>query len=222
MSEHNIYNFMKLAINGKGTSDRASDSDHYYRGVYEKIASGKKVSVNWCALLFVGAWMLYRKMYLYALLFIVFQCLYGESVMYIATHAMGVASYNALPTYTKFIVVPLGLAPHIFLGFIGNWLYIQQIHTKIDRGYHLGNVRNIDKFTWILVLAPQSLYGLIMGFSASSSKDISDFNIGYLQRLTTVFSVLLTSVLCFLAVKRDEKNLKMVLAEKEGASAVDE
>jgi len=34
MSEHNIDNFMKLALNGKGTINRESGSDYYYREVY--------------------------------------------------------------------------------------------------------------------------------------------------------------------------------------------
>lgn len=54
---------MKLATNGQGTVDRESNSDHYYRGVYEKITSGKKVSWNWAAAPLGVSWLLYRKMF---------------------------------------------------------------------------------------------------------------------------------------------------------------
>jgi hypothetical protein len=209
MNEHNIDNFMKLASYCSSDEDRESEADHYYRGVYEKIASGNKFSFNWCAFLFNASWCLYRKMYLYGVLWLVLMFLYGECINYIAIHTIGVASYDALPNKIKFILFPLQIAPSILFGFIGNWLYVQQVHKKIDQGHHLSNVRNTDKLTWSFtaVLSVVFCIGIAVFHGFSSLKT------GYMHYIPTVLNVLLASILGFITVMYDKRKVKAALAE---------
>ncbi len=89
-------------------------------------ATGKKTSimsvrdflpwnypVNYAAFFFVEIWLLYRKMYLYFLIYLVID---------IAMKIM-VSVFN----FNVNIFLELGV-PHVFLGFYGNWLYY--IHAK--------------------------------------------------------------------------------------------
>jgi hypothetical protein len=207
MNEHNIDNFMKLATNHNNDSDL---TDNYYRTKYEEITSGKNFSFNWCAFLFNASWCLYRKMYLYGILWLVFQHLHGEGLNYIATYTIGVASYDELPNKIKFILFPLQIAPSILFGFIGNWLYVQQVHKRIDQGHHLSNVRNTDKLTWSFaaVLSMFFFIGIAVFYGLSSLKT------DYMQYIPTVFHVLLASGLGVVTVMYDKRKVKAALAER--------
>ncbi|MES2608065.1 MAG: DUF2628 domain-containing protein [Pseudomonadota bacterium] len=207
MNEHNIDNFMKLATNHNKDSDL---TDNYYFAKYEEITSGKKYSFNWSAFLFSGNWCLYRKMYLYGILWMLFTVLYSAGIINVATYATGAASYDVLPIKIKVFLFPLQLAPGLFFGFIGNWLYVQQIHKKIDQGYHLSNVKNIDKLTWSAAFVSAMVFciGVVIFYGLSFIKT------GYMQYIPTVLNIFLASILGFVALKRDEKNVKMALAER--------
>lgn len=207
MNEHNIDNFMKLATNHNSDSDL---TDKYYRTKYDEIASGKKFNFNWCAFLFSTSWCLYRKMYLYGVLLLVFLYLYGEGLQYIAAYTIGVASYDVLPNKIKFILFPLQFAPGILFGFIGNWLYVQQIHKKIDQGYHLGNIRNTDKLTWSF--ATVATVGFSIGIIVFYG--LSVIETGWMQYIPTLLCILLASSLGFITVTYDKRKVKAALAEK--------
>ena len=210
MNEHNIDNFMKLASYYSSDEDRESEADHYYRGVYEKIASGNKFSWNWCAFFFSSNWCLCRKMYLHGILWLVFGCLYGECLTYIATHAVGVDSYDALPNKIKFILIPWIVAPSILFGFIGNWLYVEQIHKKIDQGYHLGNVKNIDNAAWIFA----EVSSMFLRIGALFFCSLSALKIGCMNYIPTLIHILLVSILGFVSVMYDKRKVKVALGEK--------
>ena len=208
MTEHNIDNFMKLATNHNKDSDL---TDNYYRARYEEIASGKKYSFNWCAFLFNGFWLLYRKMYVYGIAWLIFLCLYIAGVESVTMHVMGMTSSAGLKILFRIIFCIIQFIPGIFLGFIGNWLYVQQIHKKIDQGYHLSNARNIDKLTWSLAFISSMVFSFGFIIWAVGFKNISTPTTGYMQYVPTVLHVLLSSALGFVAVKRDEKKVKMAL-----------
>lgn len=148
-NKHNIDNFMKLATNHNSDSDL---TDQYYRAKYEEIASGKKITLNWSAFFCGVYWLLYRKMYLYGILWGIFQLAYSICISYFLNILANTISSGALKIFLKITIGILSFAPSILLGFIGNWLYVQQIHKKIDKGYHLNNAKNIDKLTWIFAL----------------------------------------------------------------------
>lgn len=201
MNEHNIDNFMKLATNG------SSSADDYYRKVYEKIASGQKLSWNWCAFLFSVSWCLYRKMYAYGILLFVFQYVYVTGVESITIHVMGATSSAGLKILFRIIFCLIQHIPDIFLGFIGNWLYVQQIHKKIDQGYHLSNVRNTDKLTWSFstILVIVFVIGIIVFHGLSAIMN------DWMQYIPTVLDLLLISSLGFVIVMYDKQKLKAAL-----------
>jgi hypothetical protein len=210
MNEHNIDNFMKLAVNHKSTTDRESDPDKYYRAKYDEIASGKKFSFNWCAFLCNASWCLYRKMYLYGILLFAFQCAYATGVESISIHLTSMISSGGLKILFRIIFCIINWIPWIFFGFIGNWLYVQQIHKKIDQSYHLSTVRNTDKLTWSF--AAISTIACCIGIIAFYGR--SAIETGWMQYIPTVLHVLLASGLGFITVKRDEENVKAALAER--------
>lgn len=162
MNEHNIDNFMKLATNRKGTAEHESESDLYYRGVYEKIASGKKRCWNWSAALLGPAWFLYRKMFKYYFLY----CLFFYVVAFLCVTFMMVSLFSLAAVFSSKsseIMVLFSIGATVVTlcilmsipGFFGNWLYVRHIHQKIDKGYHLCTLRNTSKFlAWVSVLLP--------------------------------------------------------------------
>ena len=119
----------------------------------------------------------------------------------ITTYAIGMTSSAGLKFLFKIILFLFDLAPQILFGFIGNYLYVQQIHKKIDQGYHLSNVRSIDKLTWSI---SQVTMVTLVAFMILTL----DF------KVIVVFYIFLASILGFIAVKRDERELKIALAAR--------
>jgi hypothetical protein len=130
---------MKL-VHPISTGNIEIESNTYYRDVYEKSASGQKFTWNWSAFLFGNSWLLYRKMYLLGILFFVLDCIIFETIDMIPVNYGNIL-------FTIFIFILL-IIPHILLGLMGNWLYIKNIHKKIDFGYHQVSLKNVDGITW--------------------------------------------------------------------------
>lgn len=143
---------MKLVTNHKSTTDKESRSDQYYKRIYEKLSAGKKISWNWGASCFMY-WLLYRKMYL-----VWFFCFIYVSAIFSIEIEIGVS-------------LTLGLPLALVFGLFGNWFYVQDIHKKIDRGYHLCRSKNIDtRSPWLLFCTDRSsrysdLFPLIFGLA---------------------------------------------------------
>ncbi len=142
MNEHNIDNFMKLATNGEGRSDRGSD--HYYRDVYEEIMSGKKTCWNWSAAFFGLSWVLYRKMFA---MYFLCQISAWLGVSLITLLTLKILSTIPSPITSQENAGLIGVAIATILEFLvfglyGNWLYVRHIHKKIDQGYHLCSLKN--------------------------------------------------------------------------------
>ncbi len=162
MNEHNIDNFMKLATDGKGASDRESNSDHYYRVVYEKITSGKKVSWNWAAALLGVSWLLYRKMFKICFWYLISVVLVAALIL--AFLLISALSLQTLETMFVFLSVAIGImCRFLILGLFGNWLYVRHVHKKIDKGYHLCPLKNTCRSLFCASIIPP-LYILALFF----------------------------------------------------------
>ncbi len=157
MNEHNIDNFMMLATNDKGTADRESKADHYYRGAYEEITSGKKVCWNWAAALLGSGWLLYRKMFAIYFLYLsvaTLSVVSGGLLAFFLIEAHS-SSYNLKIAIIVVFVVWYIICRFLILGFFGNWLHVRHIHKKIDKGYHLCPLKNTRSFlVWISIPFP--------------------------------------------------------------------
>ncbi len=147
MTDHNIDNFMKLVTNHKGPTDKESRSDQYYRKQYQKIMAGRVVNWNWAAFAGNTVWMLYRKMYMNAIVLPL--C----AIMYYLVLLLFIPSKEVFKAYEHLFVgayILLFLCPFVLSGLFSNWLYVRHIHKKIDKGYHHGELENIDGMSSLL------------------------------------------------------------------------
>jgi hypothetical protein len=55
--------------------------------------------------------------------------------------------------YLIFMIVPI----MIMSGLLGNWFYIRHVHQKIDQGYHLANLKNMDPLSASLFMLAHML-----------------------------------------------------------------
>jgi len=88
------------------------NADYYINKWKEMALTGSKISWNWAAFLFQGGWMLYRRMYLY---YIVFSLL----------------SMFALSMWVIIIGLFLTLGMWVGLGMYGNYLYAKFTYRKL-------------------------------------------------------------------------------------------
>jgi hypothetical protein len=156
MNEHNIDNFMKLVTNGKDESDRESKADHYYRGAYEEIASGKKVCWNWAAALFGVSWLLYRKMFKVSFLYLI-SVILGAAVIGGLLAFLFITFLSLILPESMSIIIGffISIASQFsILGLFGNWLYVRHIHKKIDNGYHLCPLKNTCRPLFCVSIIP--------------------------------------------------------------------
>ncbi len=101
----------------------------YYIKAFQKLESKGKDSWNWSAMLFTGAWLFYRKMYLYAFLLSVFEFCVLSFFGYIITgHDVSVVSK---------VFLGAKILERLFLGYYGNRLYYRTVKKRIADGYHL-------------------------------------------------------------------------------------
>ncbi|MEM9400996.1 MAG: pilin [Pseudomonadota bacterium] len=100
----------------------------YYKARFEKIASGGgNVGWHWPAFFFSSAWLLYRKMWLYALLYIIVIPIAGALVL-------GVASVLVDPvTATTGYYVIYFIYAFILMPMFANRLYYGHVKAKVDK-----------------------------------------------------------------------------------------
>ena len=160
MTEHTIENFMKLATNHTRELDKESRGDGYYRRVYEKLSTGRRVSWNWAAFSGCILWLLYRKMYLASIVISILSIIYNVLLVLLIPSKEVLKNYEGI-FFIAFVI--LFLCPFFLLGAFSNWLYVRHIHKKIDKGYHLCDLKNTDGITPFLFFII-SVFGLIPGF----------------------------------------------------------
>ncbi len=105
----------------------------YYERVFERLEKDHKHTWNWSAFFFFGLWMLYRKMYMYAFVYIAF------------VFAVSILSVNLLERDDNlfyFLCYSYAIFERIGLGYFGNYLYYRTVKYRISKGYHL-----LDKYS---------------------------------------------------------------------------
>ncbi|MDR0433763.1 MAG: DUF2628 domain-containing protein [Gracilibacteraceae bacterium] len=115
-------------------------SQPYYMEKFDYFSRGNKLSWNWCAFLFGVAWLAYRKMYKYTLIFV---------VLSIGLTAIIPQEYTGLS-----LVVP------VVTGLIGNYLYMLHAQTKMrtaaefsDQIERINYIRRSGGVSWRAVVA---------------------------------------------------------------------
>ena len=134
----------------------------YYNSVLEDVKIGKKVIFGIFPFLLSVFWMLYRKMYLYSFVLLVFVSLFGELLEYIVFNYFGNINLSAFTTIHNIFIATL-------FGLFGNWLYINDAERKIiklknkyhDRETLIKEVRKMggtDLVTPFIILAVLILF----------------------------------------------------------------
>ena len=96
----------------------------YYKARFEKIAGGSSIGWHWPAFFFTSAWLLYRKMWLYALLYMfVVPTILSVVTMLAFDPVTGVTAYYIIYGVYGFILMPL----------FANRLYYGHVKTKVDK-----------------------------------------------------------------------------------------
>ena len=115
----------------------------YYLNAIKRLEKSGEYTWNWAAFFFGGAWMAYRKMYLYAFLYTLVTWTLSQSVLrLISPNVYGESSVplilqNIHSGFFWFVFGCLWLIESILTGYFGNALYYRTIKKKIQKGYHL-------------------------------------------------------------------------------------
>ncbi len=96
----------------------------YYKARFDKLASGGSIGWHWPAFFFSSAWLLYRKMWLYALLYIIVV----PTILSVVTMLVFGAAVGTMIYYTAYVVYGFILMP-----LFANRLYYGHAKAKIDK-----------------------------------------------------------------------------------------
>jgi hypothetical protein len=119
------------------------DEVEYYVKAFKRLDETGKHTWNWAACIFGSAWMAYRKMYLYALSFVIIIVVFRLCAFSLISFSM--YGNFLLPNlfkdqhpilYQSIFVCSWGICC-VFTGYFGNALYYRAIKKKIRKGYHL-------------------------------------------------------------------------------------
>lgn len=117
---------LSLALEKESPDQSPTNTNIYYQGKLTQIFYGKVFSWNWAAGIFGFVWLLYRRLYLLALIIpmVVIPLLFFI--------------FAALTPLGSGLIFPLvWLMPTIFFGTLGNWLYFQSLSHRVEKGYPL-------------------------------------------------------------------------------------
>lgn len=118
------------------TTNNNSVND-YYIEAFRKLENEKKHSWNWAAAIFGTTWLIYRKMYLYAFLFLLLD-IFAVFIVYSATsEKIGSDYFVDRSTFELIYCGIIGTISILFFGRYGNSLYYKIIKKKVAKGYHL-------------------------------------------------------------------------------------
>ena len=157
-----IDSIKRVATGGVGTGAASTQLDDaatfigpkadYYIPAFQKMdATGSAISWNWAAFVFGLFWMLYRKMWLYAL------------VIWGALFVIGL-----IPGIGAALDGFLGIASWILFGLFGNWLYKRKVEEELAAAAHLepaarkAQLASRGGITWIPVIVVGAL--TLIGF----------------------------------------------------------
>ncbi|MDP4725438.1 MAG: hypothetical protein NWR39_00430 [Pseudomonadota bacterium] len=164
----NIYyssdDFTKLISNGPcPLGSEISFEDQFYRSAFERINAGKPAGYNHASLFFGGAWLLYRRMYLYAFITI---SLYFLCVGFLANYW-----YRTYPL--DILILSLKIDQRVFtqllesygLAVVGYFDLVQPLPTFWSNCTHLimSGLSHSTIFMGILFCVHQ-LFGMCLGF----------------------------------------------------------
>ena len=115
----------------------------YYQQAFDKLEKENKTTFNFAAGFFMGAWLVFRKMYGWALLLILANGGIQEILQMLSSN----------PTKRVVGSCVFSLILFIGFGFFGNTLYYKYTKSKIAKGYtEIANYNSIDPVGSIVVV----------------------------------------------------------------------
>ncbi|MBO7642332.1 MAG: DUF2628 domain-containing protein [Alphaproteobacteria bacterium] len=115
----------------------------YYQQAFDRLEKENKTTFNFAAAFFVGAWLVFRKMYGWALLLILANGGIQEILQMLSSN----------PTKRVVGSCVFSLILFIGFGFFGNSLYYKHIKSKVTKGYaEIANYNSIDPIGGIVIV----------------------------------------------------------------------
>lgn len=145
----------------------------YYQQAFTRLEKENKTTFNFAAAFFVGAWLVFRKMYGWALLLILANGGIQEILQMLSSN----------PTKRVVGSCVFSLILFIGFGFFGNSLYYKHIKSKVTKGYaEIANYNSIDPIGGIVIvgIVMPLLVGIFGGILVSA-KVFSSHVIGLLS-----------------------------------------
>lgn len=155
----------------------------YYQQAFDRLEKKNKTTFNFAAAFCMAAWLVFRKMYGWAILFI---SVYGGILVSSRMFCL------SLKTATLISAI-LYLVMFIGFGFFGNSLYYKHVKSKIAKGYaEIADYNSIDPMWSIVALGV--VMPLLVGIAAgiSVSKNIVSKNV--FDLLTTLVQVIFIAI----------------------------
>ena len=107
----------------------------YYVPKFQQIqATGQKTSWNWCSFLFGPYWLVYRKMYLLAVLLLVIPMVVTGTL-----EGIGYALFEDGSFVLNSLASLIGIAIAVLMGLFGNYIYKVHADKKINELLSQGN-----------------------------------------------------------------------------------
>lgn len=145
----------------------------YYQQAFDRLEKENKTTFNFAAAFFMGAWLVFRKMYGWALLLILANGGIQEILQMLSSN----------PTKRVVGSCVFSLILFIGFGFFGNSLYYKHVKSKIAKGYaEITNYNSIDPIGGIVIvgIVMPLLVGIFGGILVSA-KVFSSHVIGLLS-----------------------------------------
>lgn len=150
---------VKMAVNKMGES-----VTEYYTAALQKIESGQTITWNWATFLFTTGWMIYRRMYFFGLVALVFMLGLSHVVDYGVSHLVSQGYSQNIAYIGHFFFLSL----NIFWGLLGNKLYYIYLRREVQKGYDVLDEKPIDTTAFLLL---EVFLGVVISFYLKVSYD---------------------------------------------------
>jgi len=115
----------------------------YYQEVFEKLEKENKLTFNFAAAFFNVTWLIFRKMYGWAILF----------TLVIAGIQISIRMLNLSSSMSYGVSVLFSLILFVGFGFFGNTLYYKYVRSQVSKGYaNMPDYNPIDPISGIFVV----------------------------------------------------------------------
>lgn len=182
----------------------------YYQQAFDRLEKENKTTFNFAAAFFMGAWLVFRKMY-------------GWAILLVLAFTGIPASLNAFYQNSKVATLILAvfyLVTIIGFGFFGNSLYYKHVKSKIAKGYaEITNYNSIDPVWGIVVIGV--VLPLLVGVPAGILMQKHHVSKNVFQLLTMLIQVFFIAIPWMINYKKfhSQESVEPVEVTEESVNA---